>query len=85
MMAELQKGRITLKVRGKLTFWQALLRFSLPVILLYRLTHYLFLRGRDDERYPWLFYLSIDLIVIFGMSWLWWAFWRRVGAPRQSK
>jgi hypothetical protein len=82
MMAELQKSKIILKVRGKLTFWQALLRFGLPVIFLYRLTHYLFSRARGGEHYPWLFYLSIDIMVVFGMSGLWWDFWRRIGAPR---
>ena len=61
-------------------YWQAVIRVGLPIILLYRITHYaMFLieGGRSAGiQYPWRFAAIVDPITIFILSTLWWSLMR---------
>jgi len=70
------------------TYQQAVLRFGLPFIILYRGPHYLFYRlgSHRVEPYPWLFFITIDVVVMFVVSTMWWTFCRdREIASRKQK
>ena len=61
------------------SFWQALLRVGLPIIAMYRATHYLMFRlekGNLRLHYPWCFALTVDVIAILALSTLWWSLMR---------
>jgi hypothetical protein len=70
------------------TYQQAVLRFGLPFIILYRGTDYLFYRlgSHRVEPYPWFFFITIDVVVMFVVSTMWWIFCRdREIASRNQK
>jgi hypothetical protein len=70
------------------TYQQAVLRLGLPFIILYRGTHYLFYRlgSHGVEPYHWLFFITIDVVVMFVVSTMWWTFCRdREIASRKPK
>ena len=56
-------------------YWQAVLRVGLPIIALYRGTHYLIFRVEATNlvrlQYPWRFGVIMDVITIFIISTLW--------------
>lgn len=69
------------------SFWQSVLRFGLPFIILYRAIDYVTFRaaaGRAGLRYPWRWFEAIvDIGVVLFVSTLWWWFTREILAWRQ--
>jgi hypothetical protein len=67
-----------MKIFKAKSYPQAVLCFGLPFIILYRGTHYLFCRlgSHCVGVYPWFFFITIDVIVMFGVSTMWWTFCR---------
>jgi hypothetical protein len=70
-------------------YWQAVLRVGLPIIALYRGTHYLIFRIEKGNlaglQYPWQFAVIMDVITVFILSTLWWSIMRSVfGKPRRA-
>jgi hypothetical protein len=62
--------------------------FGLPFIILYRGTDYLFYRlgSPSVEPYHWFFFITIDVVVMFVVSTMWWTFCRdREIASRKPK
>ncbi len=60
-------------------YWQAVLRVGLPIITLYRASHYLaffITMGTVTLHYPWRFAVIMDVITIFVLSTLWWSLMR---------
>jgi len=63
------------------SYWQSMLRFGLPWTITYRGIHYLMFRlagGDSLGHYPWLFFLPLDIFVMFVMSTVWWGFMREI-------
>jgi hypothetical protein len=76
-------------VRGSLrcaNYWQAVLRFGLPCVLLYRLIDYALFRatlGSHGLRYPWRPLDAVaDLLFVFLLSTPWWWLTREIAAWR---
>ena len=68
-------------------FWQAVLRFGLPFIILFRGIDYMFFRvarGNAPLPYPWGFDLATDSLVTLFVSVLWWLYAREVAALRRK-
>jgi len=60
-------------------YWQAVIRVGVPMIVMYRVIHYLtFLIAGDSSvgRYPWRFAAVIDPIMILLLSTVWWSLMR---------
>lgn len=72
------------------SFWQALVFFGLPFILLYRGVDYIHFRmitAKVCLRYPWKIYLPMDVLVMFFVSLLWYGYRRallKAEQPRQG-
>jgi len=69
------------------TFWQSVLRFGLPLVLLSRLEDYVGFRisaGRTGLSYPWGFHVMLDLAVMFFVSALWWWLMRELIALKRK-
>jgi hypothetical protein len=62
-------------------YWQSVLWFGLPFIILYQGVDYAIFRITVDNapvRYPWWIKVGTDVPYMFLVSTLWWAFMRRV-------
>ncbi len=72
--------------RGSLkcaNYWQSVLRFGLPFIVLYRGLDYLVFRiasGNMGLRYDWRFALAMDAPVMLVVSALWWWLMREIAS-----
>jgi hypothetical protein len=72
--------------RGSLkcaNFRQSVLRFGLPVVLLFRATDYIIFwmtLGRFRLQYPWLFEIPADVALLFFVSVPWWWLMREIAA-----
>jgi len=71
-------------------YWQSVLRFGLPFVILYRLGDYIAFRiamKNSGLRYPWPpETIIVDLAVVFFVGLLWWAYARQlVSAKRKSQ
>jgi hypothetical protein len=66
------------------TYWQALFRFGLPFILLFRVSNYFAyrLRGANRAPYPWILSLVHDMCMLAVVSALWWGFKREMAGRR---
>ncbi len=56
-------------------YWQSVLRFGLPLVILYRGTDYALFRmtaGAVGVRYPWRVAVVTDIPLLFLVSTLWW-------------
>ena len=65
------------------SYWQSVLRFGLPCIVLYRGIDYLAFRattGTMGPSYPWRITLPSDLALVFMMATIWWALMRQLAA-----
>jgi len=66
------------------SYSQSLLRFGLPVIILYRAQDYFWFRVIDHNpanQYSWRFYLALDIPVTLFMA----AFWQRIENKRWAR
>jgi hypothetical protein len=64
-------------------YWQSVLRFGLPFVLLYRGIDYAVFRLTAKGtalRYPWRFDFATDLLVMFIVATLWWLLMREIAA-----
>jgi hypothetical protein len=69
-------------------YWQGVLRFGLPFVLLYRLANYaVFLLTVGDQgiRYDWWANCLWDILLLFVVSTLWWLFMREVNSVRKKR
>lgn len=64
------------------SYWQAVLRVGVPIIIAYRATNYLIFYVEKGAalklHYPWRFALIMDVITVFILSTLWWSLMRSV-------
>ena len=68
-------------------YWQSVLRFGLPFVVLYRGVDYAAFRITAKStvlRYPWRADLVIDLGVMFVVAALWWLIMREIAAWKQK-
>ena len=68
-------------------YWQSVLRFGLPFIVLYRGIDYLLFRvtaGNIGLRYHWPLALIMDVPVMLFVSTLWWGLMREIAAWKQK-
>jgi hypothetical protein len=57
------------------------------MVAIYRGTHYVMFRvagGGSIGRYPWLFFLMLDIFVMFIMSTVWWGFMREIASWKRK-
>lgn len=69
------------------SYWQSVLRFGLPFIILYRAIDYVSFRviaGRSVPRYPWRISLLIDLGTMLFVALLWWLLMREIAAWKRK-
>ena len=71
-------------------FWQAVVRVGLPIILSYRVIHYVIFLiegGRSAGiDYPWRFAVIVDPITILILSTVWWSLMRSgFGTPSSNE
>lgn len=70
-------------------YWQSLLRFGLPCVILYRGIDYGLFRmaaGNAGLRYPWRVDLIMDLPLLFLFTTIWWGLMRQIaGRKRKSE
>lgn len=66
------------------SYWQAVLRFGLPVVILYKIIDYVVFQLTTSGvriRYPWRLETGLlDLGLVFLLSALWWWLMREIGA-----
>jgi len=71
------------------SYWQAVIRFGLPCVILYRGIDYLVFRVTTSGvrlRYPWgLESTLLDVILVFLLSTVWWWLTREIVAWQQKK
>ena len=68
-------------------YWQSLLRFGLPVMILYRGIDYAAFRiiaSNVGLRYPWRPAVIMDVPVMFLISTVWWWLMREIAAWKQK-
>jgi hypothetical protein len=70
-----------------LSYWQSVLRFGLPFIILYRGTDYASFRiisGNVGLRYPWRLAAAMDIPVMLLASAIWWGLMRQIAAWKRK-
>ncbi len=68
-------------------YWQSVLRFGLPFIVLFHSIDYFIFRitaGKVGLRYPWRFAVIMSIPVMFVASTLWWALMREIAAWKRK-
>jgi hypothetical protein len=69
------------------SFWQSVLRFGLPCIILYRGIDYASFRmitGKAGLLYPWHVAAIMDVPLMFLVSAIWWGLMRQIAAWKQK-
>lgn len=80
----LAEGRFVFKFEK---YWQSVLRFGLPFVVLYYGSNYLTFRftvGATGRRYPWGSTTVRAVIVMFFVSTLWWLLMREIAAWKRK-
>jgi hypothetical protein len=86
-MADPSSKKLILESSRWTNYWQSVLRFGLPFIVLYRGTDYLIFRiakGNAGLPYSWWPVLMMDVPVLFVVSGLWWFYWREIARKRKE-
>lgn len=69
------------------SYWQSVLCFGLPCIVLYGLLNYALFRlatGNVGLRYPWRSVIVPDIAYMFLVSTVWWIFMRQLAASKRG-
>lgn len=67
-------------------YWQSVLRFGLPFIILYRGIDYAIFRTITQRlgAYPWRTTIAMDVLLMFFVSAVWWGLMRQLVAWRRK-
>ncbi len=69
------------------SYWQSVLLFGVPVTILYRGTDYAIFRmitGKAGLLYPWRVTATMDVILVFLLSAIWWGLMRQIAAWKRK-
>lgn len=68
-------------------YWQSVLLFGLPLIVLYRGIDYAIFRITIDKAglpYPWRVTATMDVLLMFLVSAIWWGLMRQIAGSRRK-